>query len=104
MGLTTPCRTKKPGNFRRRVSLVVRMIENYFRLVEILVNVVDKLVPTAVTPVIITTAIKAAIKPYSMAVAPFLSCRNVLSNEVIARSQSCYEPTVTVTLKTYAQR
>lgn len=34
------------------------------------VNVVDKFVPTEVTAVIITTAMRAAIKPYSMAVTP----------------------------------
>ena len=39
-------------------------------LPEIVVNVVDRPVPTAVKAVIITTAIKAAISPYSIAVAP----------------------------------
>ena len=42
----------------------------YFRPVETDVKVVDKLVPTAVTAPMITTAISAAIRPYSMAVAP----------------------------------
>src|ERR1043165_605099 len=42
----------------------------YFSWVDRLVKVCDRLVPTAVTPVMITTAIRAAIRPYSMAVAP----------------------------------
>jgi hypothetical protein len=33
-------------------------------------NVPDRLVPVVVTAVMITTAIKAAIRPYSIAVAP----------------------------------
>jgi len=60
-----PDSLKLPGpSFQPRGRL------NYFRLPEIEVKVVERLVPTAVTPVIITTAISAAIKPYSMAVAP----------------------------------
>jgi len=35
-------------------------------------NVVDRLLPTSVTAVIMTTAIKDAIRPYSIAVTPFL--------------------------------
>jgi hypothetical protein len=42
----------------------------YFKVVDRLVKVADSLVPTAVTPVMMTTAIRAAIRPYSMAVAP----------------------------------
>jgi hypothetical protein len=41
------------------------------------VNVVERLVPTAVTAVIITTAISAAIRPYSIAVAPDSSLKNL---------------------------
>src|SRR5216684_2704062 len=37
---------------------------------DIVVKVVDRLVPTAVTAPMMTTAIKAAINPYSIAVAP----------------------------------
>lgn len=40
------------------------------RLVEMVVKVVDSFVPTAVTAPIMTTAMSAAIKPYSIAVAP----------------------------------
>jgi hypothetical protein len=43
---------------------------DYSKPVETDVNVVDKLVPTAVTAPMMTTAINAAINPYSMAVAP----------------------------------
>ena len=39
-------------------------------LPDIVVNVVDSPVPTAVKAVMITTAIRAAISPYSIAVAP----------------------------------
>jgi hypothetical protein len=43
----------------------------YFTEVETVVKVVDSPVPTAVTAPMTTTAISAAISPYSMAVAPF---------------------------------
>ena len=39
-------------------------------LPETVVNVVERLVPTAVTAPMMTTAMSAAISPYSMAVAP----------------------------------
>src|SRR5689334_7984858 len=42
----------------------------YFRFEETVVKVVESLVPTAVTAPIMTTAISAAIRPYSIAVAP----------------------------------
>ena len=42
----------------------------YFSVARQLLKVVDSLVPTAVTPVMMTTAMRAAIRPYSMAVAP----------------------------------
>jgi len=45
----------------------------YLILLETVVNVVESAVPTAVTAVIMTTAINAAIKPYSIAVAPLSS-------------------------------
>ena len=44
--------------------------EIYLRLVATEASDVFRLVPTAVRPVMITTAIRAAINPYSMAVAP----------------------------------
>jgi hypothetical protein len=42
----------------------------YLMLVDMFVKVVDRFVPTAVTAPMITTAINAAMRPYSMAVAP----------------------------------
>ena len=45
-------------------------------------KVVFKFVPTVVTAVIMTTAISAAIKPYSIAVAPDSSERNLCKNIV----------------------
>jgi hypothetical protein len=42
----------------------------YLRLVWIVLKLVDSLMPTAVTPLMMATAIRAAIRPYSMAVAP----------------------------------
>jgi hypothetical protein len=49
-----------------------------------LLKVVLSCVPTAVTAVIITTAIRAAIRPYSIAVAPHLSAKNLLICERMA--------------------
>jgi hypothetical protein len=40
------------------------------RLLETVVKVVERLVPTTVTAPIMTTAIRAAMRPYSIAVAP----------------------------------
>lgn len=46
-------------------------------------NVVVRFVPTSVTEAIITTAIRAAIKPYSMAVTPASSLKKFF-NRVIS--------------------
>lgn len=43
---------------------------DYFRLFDTLVKVADRLVPTVVMAVMMTSAIRAAIRPYSIAVAP----------------------------------
>jgi hypothetical protein len=48
----------------------------YLSWVEILVNLASRLVPIALTVAMITTEMPAAIKPYSMAVAPDSSFRN----------------------------
>ena len=48
----------------------------YLSFVDRMVKVVDNLVPTAVTPVMMTTEIRAAIKPYSIAIAPASSRKN----------------------------
>jgi hypothetical protein len=45
-------------------------LNTYLSEPETVVNVVDKLVPTAVTAPMMTTAMSAAINPYSIAVAP----------------------------------
>jgi hypothetical protein len=45
-------------------------------LVDMVVKVVLSAVPTAVTAVMITTAMSAAIRPYSIAVAPASSVKN----------------------------
>ena len=42
-----------------------------------MLNLVDNLVPTNLKPLMQTTAISAAIKPYSIAVAPDSSCANL---------------------------
>jgi hypothetical protein len=57
------------------VQRTVRLA-SYFSLVDNVTNLVDSLVPTAVTPVTMTMAIKAAIRPYSMAVAADSSAKN----------------------------
>lgn len=48
----------------------------YFRLFDTLVKVADRLVPTVVMAVMMTSAIRAAIRPYSIAVAPDSFLRN----------------------------
>jgi hypothetical protein len=51
----------------------------YFTAVAIAVNVVVRLEPTVVTAVMITTEMSAAMRPYSIAVAPLSSRRNAKS-------------------------
>src|SRR5262249_12369915 len=48
----------------------------YFTAAAIALKVTTRLVPTSFTAVMITTAMSAAIRPYSMAVAPLSSRRN----------------------------
>gem|GEM_PF-4413149 len=52
-------------------------------LAETVVKVVDRLVPTDVTAVIMTTAINAAMRPYSMAVAPGSFDKNSLNRLIM---------------------
>ena len=47
---------------------------------EIVLNLLLRLVPTAVTAPMMTTAIRAAIRPYSMAVAPDSSFMKRVTN------------------------
>ena len=51
-------------------------IKTYFRFPLTLLKLFESLVPTLVIAAIEATAINAAIKPYSMAVAPFWSLEN----------------------------
>ena len=51
---------------------------NYFRAVDTLVKVVFRPVPVACTAAIIATEIPAAIRPYSIAVAPDWSFQNLV--------------------------
>jgi hypothetical protein len=53
----------------------VQQLFDYFILVVTALNVVDNLEPRPFTTVMIATAIPAAIKPYSIAVAPEVSAR-----------------------------
>src|SRR4029077_18090058 len=48
----------------------------YFTAAATALNVASRLVPTSLTAVMITTEMSAAIRPYSMAVAPLSSRRN----------------------------
>ena len=57
----------------------LRSVGDYLMLPETVVNVVERLVPTAVTAPMITTAMSAAMRPYSMAVAPLSSAKKCLS-------------------------
>ena len=50
--------------------------KDYFKAVETLLNVVFRLVPRACTVAMIATAMPAAIRPYSIAVAPDWSFQN----------------------------
>src|SRR6185295_3488864 len=68
---SSPLLVRHDSGFGSNADLIGGAIPRaYLILPETVVNVVDRLVPTAVTAVMMTTAIKAAIKPYSMAVAP----------------------------------
>jgi len=58
----------------------------YFSEVEMLVKVVVSAVPTPFTAVMIAIAIPAAIRPYSMAVAPDSSLKNVKMSDFMAGS------------------
>jgi hypothetical protein len=55
----------------------LRRLPGYFRDVLIDVNLVLRLVPSPFTATMMASEIPAAIKPYSMAVAPVSSARNL---------------------------
>ena len=54
----------------RRSPSGIRFCPAYFRLVEMVLKLVDSLVPTPCTAAMIARAMPAAIRPYSIAVAP----------------------------------
>jgi hypothetical protein len=67
-----------PWNGSRSLSATSRA-PSHFRLVLIALNFVFKVPPMLFTAVMITRAMPAAIKPYSIAVAPDSSLRNRIS-------------------------
>src|SRR5436305_13217851 len=67
VGFTAPQTRKAPGSPR---PLLCSRDTAYFRLVEMNSNLVLRVVPMPLTATMITTEIPAAIRPYSMAVAP----------------------------------
>ena len=68
-------------------TFVARQTEAaYFNCVEMDEKVVLSFVPTPLTAVIMATAMPAAIRPYSMAVAPESSARNCIRAAIIAAS------------------
>ena len=64
----TPSRETGQCLMRGEINLAIRL--DQVRLFEIVVNLAFRLVPIDVTAVMITTAIKPAMRPYSIAVAP----------------------------------
>ncbi len=60
--------TRPPTEAASRVAQPYRF--SYFNAVEMLVKVLFRLVPTVPTTVMIATEMPAAMRPYSMAVAP----------------------------------
>lgn len=64
------------GGMAAQVCTSREPIDRYFNEVLIDVNTVFRLVPRPLTTAIIASAIPAAIRPYSMAVAPHSSARN----------------------------
>ena len=75
---------------------------SYFSCVEMLVKLVLRVVPIALTVAMITTEMPAAIKPYSIAVAPDFvfqkrkNFRHVLPSGLLSRN--CYQRTFTKTV------
>ena len=72
---------------RKEVGGSAAITARHLRAVETLVNVVLRLEPSACTVAIIATEIPAAIRPYSMAVAPVWSRKN-LTNVLILPAAS----------------
>jgi len=65
---------------------LLRQERDYFSWLEMLVNVALRLVPRVLTATMIATEMPAAIRPYSMAVAPLSSFRKCRTNFLIERA------------------
>jgi hypothetical protein len=76
----------QPGEIARLKT----SLPDYFSWLEMLLNVVFNFVPRPLTTAMIATDIPAAIRPYSMAVAPLSSSRNRWASFFILRSSYCY--------------
>src|SRR5262245_12541537 len=76
---------KKPPKWRFQVTWahgVFYTRDGYFSWVEMLSNLAFRVVPIAFTVAIITTEMPAAIRPYSIAVAPESSFRNATTLDI----------------------
>ena len=78
-------KTKGPGAWRAR-SRNASEIGDYFSELLMVLKFVDSWLPTPFTAVMIAIAIPAAIRPYSMAVAPDSSLQNDLIIDFMAGS------------------
>ena len=66
----------------RNKARTLDLLEPYFNAVDTLVNVVVKAVPVACTAAMIAMEMPAAIRPYSMAVAPDSSLQNARKRDM----------------------
>ena len=83
----SPTRASAPPRTSRAGPLFV-LCGGYFSCDEMLLNVVFRLVPRPFTTAMITTAMPAAISPYSIAVAPHSSLRKCRKRLLIHSSDS----------------
>jgi hypothetical protein len=72
-----PSRRRKPPVLGRRLSIQTRDRDAYLSDVLIDVNLLLRLEPSPLTTAIIASAMPAAIRPYSIAVAPDSSAKNL---------------------------
>jgi hypothetical protein len=79
---------KKPPLLAASIEPVSHMECVYLSWVEMLLNFVFKVEPIELTVAMITTEIPAAIKPYSMAVAPDSFLRNARTRDMLTNSLS----------------
>lgn len=80
-----PLHTQAIGCAARQLtrSQMLKTRASYFRLVEIVVNVVFNWVPKPFTTAMIATEMPAAINPYSIAVAPDSFFRKVVILDIV---------------------